>query len=74
MLGRYDLTDDAQKVEFLKEVVGVIAGLHSPVEREVYGARCAELAGISSEAMGRRIKRSSPAASVRSKNSRSAGI
>lgn len=57
VLGRYDLTDDAQKVEFLKEVVGVIAGLHSPVEREVYGARCAELAGISSEAMGQEVKR-----------------
>ena len=57
VLGRYDLTDDAQKVEFLKEVVGVIAGLHSPVEREVYGARCAELAGISAEAMGQEVKR-----------------
>lgn len=41
----------------MKEVVGVIAGLHSPVEREVYGARCAELAGISAEAMGQEVKR-----------------
>ena len=54
---KYDLTDDAQRVEFLKEVVGVIAGLHSPVEREVYGARCAEMAGISADAMAQEVKR-----------------
>lgn len=53
---KYDLTDDAQRVEFLREAVEVVAGLHSPVEREVYGARCAELAGISAEAMGQEVK------------------
>lgn len=54
---RYELTDDTQKVEFLKEAVGLIAGLHSPVEREIYGARCAEMAGISADAMGQEVKR-----------------
>ena len=34
----------------------MVAGLHSPVEREVYGARCAELAGISAEAMAQEVK------------------
>ena len=53
---KYDLTDDAQRVEFLREAVDVVAGLHSPVEREVYGARCAELAGISAEAMAQEVK------------------
>lgn len=54
---KYDLADDGQKVEFLKEAVGLIAGLHGPVEREVYGARCAEAAGISADAMGQEVKR-----------------
>lgn len=54
---KFELTDDTQKVEFLKEAVGLIAGLHSPVEREIYGARCAEMAGISADAMGQEVKR-----------------
>lgn len=55
--GKYNLEDDAQRVEFLKEAVGVIAGLQSPVEREVYGARCAELAGIAADAVAQEVKR-----------------
>lgn len=54
---RYDLTEDAQRVDFLKEAVGVIAGLHSPAEREVYGGRCAELAGITADGMVQEVKR-----------------
>ena len=54
---KHELTDDTQKVEFLKDAVGLIAGLHSPVEREIYGARCAEMAGISAEAMAQEVKR-----------------
>ena len=54
---KYDLTDDAQRVEFLKEAVEVVAGLHSPGGREVYGARCAELAGISAETMAQEVRR-----------------
>lgn len=54
---KYTLTDDTQKVEFLKEAVVLIAGLHSPVEREVYGTRCAEQVGISPEAMAQEVKR-----------------
>ena len=54
---KYDLTDDAQRVDFLKEAVEVVAALPSPVEREVYGARCAGLAGISAEAMGQEVQR-----------------
>ena len=35
--GKYDLTDDAQRVEFLKEAVPILAQLPSPAEREIYG-------------------------------------
>ena len=54
---RFDLTDTAQRVQFLKEAGARIAALHSPVEREVYCARVAELTGISFEAMSQEIAR-----------------
>ena len=54
---KYDLSDDAQRVEFLREAVGVVASLHSPVEREVYGGRMAAEAGISAEAMAQEVKK-----------------
>lgn len=47
----YDLEQDAQRIEFLREATGLIASLPSAVEREVYGARAAQTAGISPEAM-----------------------
>ena len=37
--------------------VGLVASLARPVEREVYGARCAQAAGISAEAMAQEVKR-----------------
>ena len=55
--GNYDLTDDTQRVEFMKEAVGLVASLHSAVEREIYGARAAELAGVSAEAMAAEVKK-----------------
>lgn len=55
--GKYDLTDDAQRVEFLKEVVPVLAQLPSPAEREIYGARCAETAGVSADVVAQEVKR-----------------
>ena len=55
--GKYDLTDDAQRVEFLKEAVPVLAQLPSPAEREIYGARCAELAGVTAEVVAQEVKR-----------------
>lgn len=57
VLAQYDLSDDTQKVEFLKAAVQVVAGLHSPVEREVYGAKCAGLAGISNDTVALEVKR-----------------
>lgn len=55
--GKYDLTDDAQRVEFLKEAIPILAQLPSPAEREIYGARCAELAGVSAEVVTQEVKR-----------------
>lgn len=55
--GKYDLTDDAQRVEFLKEAVPILAQLPSPAEREIYGARCAEMAGVTSEVVAQEVKR-----------------
>lgn len=54
---KYDLSDDGQKIEFAREAAGMIAGLDSPVEREVYTGRAAVLAGIAQEAMAQEVKR-----------------
>ena len=48
---QFDLTADDQRVEFLKQAAQLVAGLPNAVEREIYGARAAEAAGISAEAM-----------------------
>lgn len=48
---KYDLKADDQKVEFLKAAAEMLAGIGSSVEREVYGTRAAEAAGITYEAM-----------------------
>ena len=47
----YDLTQDDQRVAFLQQAARLVAGLPGAVEREVYGARAAEMAGVTAEAM-----------------------
>ena len=54
---KYDLKDDAQRIEFLREATGLIASLSSAVEREVYGGRAAQTVGISAEAMAQEVKK-----------------
>ena len=54
---KYDLEDDAQRVEFLREAAAMLSTLSSPVEREVYGAKAAAAAGITAEAMAQEVKR-----------------
>jgi len=54
---KFDLKDDAQRIEFLREATGLIASLSSAVEREVYGGRAALAAGISAEAMAQEVKK-----------------
>jgi len=51
LMNRYQLENDDQKVEFLKEAAKMISTLGSPVEREIYAGRVAEVAGITPEAM-----------------------
>ena len=48
---KYDLTDDSQRVAFLQEAAQLVSGLHSAVEREVYGGHAAQTAGVSVETM-----------------------
>lgn len=55
---KYDLSSPEEKVEFLKAAGEMIARLSSPVEREVYGGRAAQAAGISPEAMAQEIAKS----------------
>ena len=61
ILKKYDLRDDDQKVKYLQESAELVSSLSSSVQREVYGNRVAEAAGISMEAMklevGRAFKR-----------------
>lgn len=54
---KYDLGDDAQRVEFLREATGLIASLHSAVEREIYGGHAAQMADISPESMAQEVKK-----------------
>lgn len=54
---RYHLDESQQKVDFLKEAAALVASLPSAVEREVYGSRAAELAGIAPDAMHLEVKR-----------------
>ena len=49
--GKYDLTDDRQRVAYAGEISQVLCALENAVEREVYTVRAAETAGFSPEAM-----------------------
>lgn len=57
ILKKYDLRDDEQKVQYLQESAGLIGSLSSAVQREVYGGRVAEVAGISEDAMRLEVNR-----------------
>lgn len=48
---KHDLREDEQRVKFIHEAAELICTLASPVQREVYGTRAAEAAGISYEVM-----------------------
>ena len=49
--GKFDLSEDAQRIQFIQEAAELICTLGSPVQREVYGTRAAEAASISFDAM-----------------------
>ena len=48
---KYDIREDDQKIRYVHEAAELICTLDSPIQREVYGGRVAESAGISIEAM-----------------------
>ena len=48
---KFDLTTDEQKVEFAKQAAELISTYSTAVEREIYGVRAAEMAGLSPEVM-----------------------
>ena len=54
---KYDLADPVQKTEFAREASGMLAGLDSPVEREVYAGQVSELTGIGKPALLQEIQR-----------------
>ena len=54
---KFNLEDDTQRVAFLQEAAGLIAGLGSPVEREIYGGHAAQTAGVTPEAMAQEVKK-----------------
>ena len=48
---KYDLRQDDQRVQFIDEAAEFVSTLTNAVQREVYGTRAAEAAGISFDAM-----------------------
>ena len=55
---KYDLTDPVQKTEFARAAAEMLAGLDSPVEREVYAGQLSELTGVGKTALLQEIQRS----------------
>ena len=54
---RFDLKQDEQRVAFLREAAELIATFSNSVQREVYGTRAAEAAGVTPQAMQLEINR-----------------
>ena len=48
---KYDLKEDEQRVQFINEAAEFVSSLNNAVQREIYGTRAAEAAGISFDAM-----------------------
>ena len=55
--GKYDLTDDTQRIAYAQEVSEELAKLENAVEREVYTTRAAQTAGLTPEAMRLEVER-----------------
>jgi len=55
--GKYDLTDDQQRIAYSEEASDLLAGLQNAVEREIYTVRAAEAAKLAPEAMKLEVQR-----------------
>ena len=54
---KYDLSDDVQRLEYLRAVCVMLAEIASPVEREVWCSRAAAGAGVTSGALKQEVER-----------------
>lgn len=54
---KYELSDPVQKTEFARAAAEMLAGLDSPVEREVYAGQVAELTSIGKNALLQEVQR-----------------
>lgn len=66
---KHDLTRDEEKVAYLKEATELLATLPGSVERQVYGSRVAEEAGVAQDAVIGEIERRRKAMLSRSRKS-----
>lgn len=57
LAARFDLEEDEQRVEFVREAARMLAAIDGAVEREVYAGRAAQMAGVSTDAMQVEVKR-----------------
>ena len=55
--GKHDLTSNEGKVAYFKDIIPVLAGLPSAVEREIYAARVAKEVDISKESILHEVER-----------------
>lgn len=51
LAAEYDLTNDAERVEYLRKLCTLLAAVDSPAEREVWCGRAAGTAGISTDSL-----------------------
>lgn len=54
---KYDLGTDEGRLGFLAEATDMLSAVPNAVEREIYGARVAEMAGVTAEAVGNEIRK-----------------
>jgi DNA primase len=54
---KYDLTDDVQRLEYLRQVCTLLAEIASPVEREVWCAKAAAGTGVTADALKQETER-----------------
>ncbi len=54
---KYNLENDDERIEFLHEATEMLATLPSAIERDIYGAKVAEYAGVSKEAVALEVRR-----------------
>lgn len=64
---KYDITQDSQKVEFLQAAADLLAEVGCGVEREVYGGRIAQAAGVSYDTLKLEIDKAARRAGRRAK-------